>query len=66
MFCKLENGPAQARKLCRKLKITAADRDEALRWLESASLALLLPDGWQIREGARLSFKDIPVPLINV
>jgi hypothetical protein len=66
VFHKLGNGPANARKFCRDLKLTAADRDEALRWLEAASLVTQGGDGWQLREGARLSFKDCAVPIVEV
>jgi hypothetical protein len=66
VFHKLSTGPANARKLCRELKITAADRDEALHWLETASLALHQDGGWQIRKGASLTFKDFDVSLIEV
>jgi hypothetical protein len=66
IFNKLGCGPANARKFCRDLKITAADRDEALRWLEAASLVMQCQDGWQLREGARLSFKDCAVPILEV
>ena len=64
IFLKLGAGPANARKFCRDLKITAADRDEALRWMEAVSLVSQGRDGWQLREGARLSFKDCTVPII--
>jgi hypothetical protein len=66
VFHKLGAGPANGRKFCRDLKLTAADRDEALRWLEAASLVTQCRDGWQLREGARLSFKDCAVPIIEV
>jgi hypothetical protein len=66
IFHKLGTGPANARKLCRDLKITAGERDETLRWLEAASLVIHGQDGWQLREGARLSFKDCTVPIIEV
>jgi hypothetical protein len=66
VFHKLSKGPVDARKLCRELKITAADRDEALHWLETASLALHQDGGWQIRKGANLTFKDFDVSLIEV
>lgn len=66
IFHKLSNGPANARKLCRDLKITAGERDEVLRWLETASLVVQRGDGWQLRDGARLSFKDCAVPILEV
>jgi hypothetical protein len=66
IFHKLGNGPANARKFCRDLKITAAERDEALRWMDAASLVIQGQDGWQLREGARLSFKDCAVPILEV
>lgn len=66
IFEKLVAGTTDARKLCRELKITAADRDEALRWLGTANLALHQEGGWQIRKGASLTFKDLDVSLIEV
>lgn len=66
IFHKLGNGPMNARKFCRDLKITASDRDEALRWLEAANLVTQGRDGWQLHEGARLSFKDCAIPIIEV
>jgi hypothetical protein len=66
IFHKLSTGPANARKLCRDLKITEGERDEVLRWLETASLVVQCGDGWQLREGARLSFKDRTVPVLAV
>ena len=66
VFHKLGSGPADERKICRDLKITAADRDEALRWLEAASLVLRQQDGWDRRDGARLSFTNCSVPILEV
>jgi hypothetical protein len=66
VFYKLGDGPTDERKLCRALKISAADRDEALRWLEQADLVIHRPDAWERREGARLSFADSKPPLIEV
>jgi hypothetical protein len=66
VFHKLSTGPANARKLCRYLKITAGERDETLRWLEAANLVVHGQDGWQVREGARLNFKDCAIPIIEV
>jgi hypothetical protein len=66
VFHKLSTGPANARKLCRHLSISAGERDEVLRWLDAASLVVHGQDGWQLREGARLSFKDCTVPIIEV
>jgi hypothetical protein len=62
----LSTGLTNARKLCRDLKITAADRDEALHRLENASLVVHGRDGWQIREGVRLSLQDCSVPILEV
>jgi len=66
IFHKLGSGPANPRKFCRDLKITASDRDEALRWMDAASLVSNGQDGWRLREGARLSFKDCSVPIFEV
>jgi hypothetical protein len=66
VFHKLGSGPANERKICRDLKMTAADRDEALRWLEAASLVLRQQDGWDRRDGARLSFTNCSVPILEV
>ncbi len=66
IFHKLGGGPTDERKICRDLKISAADRNEALRWLEAASLVFQRRDGWERREGARLSFTDCTVPIIEV
>lgn len=66
IFHKLSTGPVHARRLCRDLKISAAERDEALSWLEAASLVVSGQDGLQLREGARLSFRDSAVPVIEV
>jgi hypothetical protein len=66
VFHKLGSGPADERKICRDLKISAADRDEALRWLEAASLVLHQRNGWERCEGARLSFTDCTVPILEV
>jgi hypothetical protein len=66
IFHKLGNGPANARKFCRDLRLTSAERDEALRWMEAASLVTHGQNGWQLREGARLNFKDSSVPIIEV
>eukprot|EP00903_Cladosiphon_okamuranus_P004179 g4177.t1 len=65
IFHKLGGGPADERKICRDLKIAAADRDEALRWLEAANLALHRRKVWERREGARLSFTDCTVPILE-
>lgn len=66
IFHKLGGGPADERKICRDLKITAADRNEALRWIEAAGLALHRENGWERLEGARLSFTDCTVPILEV
>ena len=66
VFHKLGSGPADQRKICRDLKMTAADRDSALCWLEEASLVHLGGNGWEQREGARLSFKGCAVPILEV
>lgn len=66
IFHKLGGGPADERKICRDLKITAADRDEALRWLEATSLVLRQQNGWARCEGARLSFTNCTVPILEV
>ena len=41
-------------------------RAEALRWLEAASLVLRQQDGWDRRDGARLSFTNCSVPILEV
>ncbi|MEX1049632.1 MAG: hypothetical protein WED15_08895, partial [Akkermansiaceae bacterium] len=66
VFHKLGGGPADERKICRDLKISAVDRDVALRWLDAASLVLHQGNGWQQREGARLSFSGCAVPILEV
>lgn len=66
IFHKLGNGPTQARKFCRDLRLTSAERDVALRWMEAASLVTCGPNGWQLQEGARLNFKDSSLPIIEV
>jgi hypothetical protein len=66
VFHKLGSGVADKRKICRDLKITAANRDEALRWLEAACLVLRRGNGWEQREGARLSFTGCAVPILAV
>ncbi len=66
VFSKLSTGPANARKLCRHLSMSAVERDDILRWLEATGLIVQGHDGWQIREGARLSFDDCKVPIIEV
>lgn len=66
VFHKLGNGPMSARMFCRHLKITAADRDEVLRWLEVSELVIRDRDEWQLREGARLRFNDSTVPILEV
>lgn len=66
IFHKLGGGPADERKICRDLKITAGDRDEALRWLEAANLVIHRRTGWERCEGARLSFTDCTAPILEV
>jgi hypothetical protein len=66
IFHKLSNGPTQARKFCRDLRLTSVERDVALRWMEAASLVTCGPNGWQLQEGARLNFKDSSLPIIEV
>lgn len=66
IFHKLANGPADGRKLCRDLKISSAERDQVLCWLESAQLAHVNQKSWQLRQGAKLSFNSCSVPPIEV
>lgn len=66
IFHKLGTGPINSRNLCRHLNISAGERDEILRWLEAASLVIHGQDGWLQREGARLSFKDCTVPILDI
>ena len=66
VFHKLSTGPVNARKLSRHLGISAGERDDTLRWLEATGLIVHGQDGWQVREGARLSFTDCTVPILEV
>lgn len=66
VFHKLLKGPADGRKLCRDLKLPSAERDEALRWLQSAGLASAGRSCWELREGATLDFKNCALPVIEV
>lgn len=66
VFHKLGSGPADERKICRDFKITAADHNEALRWLEAAGVVLnQRVGGWVRCEGARLSFTDCTVSILE-
>lgn len=65
VFHKPGAGPADERKICRDLKITAADRDEALRWLQAARLVSHQRNEWERCEGVRLSFTDCNVPILE-
>jgi hypothetical protein len=66
VFHKLSTGPVSARKLSRHLSISAGERDETLRWLEANRLIVHGQDGWHVRDGARLSFTDSTVPILEV
>jgi hypothetical protein len=67
IFGKLGNGPADSRKICRDLKISSAERDRALRWMQSAKLVTQQQHKeWKLCEGARLNFADCTAPLLEV
>lgn len=67
VFTKLGSGPLHERKICRDLKITAADRDGALRWLEEANLVRpTTGNTWERCGDAHLSFKDCSIPILEV
>jgi len=58
IFHKLGTGPAGSRKISCDLRIPAADRELALRWLEAANLVRQRHNEWELCEGARLNFTD--------
>jgi hypothetical protein len=66
IFHKLNNGPMDSQKICRDLKMAAADRDQALRWMKSANLVTQQDNKWVLREGALLNFTDCTAPLLEV
>jgi hypothetical protein len=59
IFQKLGNGPADNRKISCDLRIPAAERELALRWLEAANLVKQREHKeWELCKGARLNFAD--------
>lgn len=66
IFHKLGEGPMSGRKFSQNLKLNAADRDEALRWMQAANLVTQGQEGWYLCDGAQLNFNGCNVPIIEV
>jgi hypothetical protein len=62
---KLSQGRANARTIYRNLKLTAAQCNEGIRWMKEAGLLHCVNDEFELVQGARLDFKNSPVPLIE-
>jgi hypothetical protein len=66
IFRKLEQGPAEARKIYRNLGLLAADCDGCLGWMEKAGIAFQINRRWELAEEAVLRFENHPIPLLEV
>jgi hypothetical protein len=67
VYRKLEQGPAEPRKIYRNLnRLSARDCDECLRWMEQAGISRRIGNQRELVVGARLNFHDCSTPLLEV
>jgi len=65
IFHKIANGETNERQISKTLKIAAVERDDCLRWLESAGFITRGKQGWVAHAGARLNFNSNTLPLLE-
>ena len=63
---KLQQGPADVRKICRDLKLPVGVCEPCLRWLEEAGVVRRIDRKWEVIDGTRFRFEDHSVPLLEI
>jgi hypothetical protein len=66
VYRKLQQEPADIRKICRDLSLLVNDCEPCLRWLEEAGIVRQIERKFELVETAPLRFEDHRVPLIEI
>lgn len=66
IYVKLRQGPVDARKISKDLKIPAPERDSCLSWLQEAGLVRQVNRKWEAIDGTRLRFEEHAIPLLEL